>query len=957
MMRSTRSSGGRFVRRLLPLLPFLGAAGAAFWAPAGASASTPSANAPASAPLQTAASSGRASLPASVHPWTGRGVDVGRMDGARRLTGMSLLFKPSDAQKAAAAATLRSLQDPTSPSYHRWLTPDQYAARFGVAPADIARASSWLASQGLTVDGPSRTGTRLGFSGSVAAIEAAFGTEMHLYEVDGAKHFAMARSPSVPSDIAGFVLGLHGMHDFRVAPPRHPSPKPSYTLPVTLSDGGTENIPSLAPADFAAIYDVQALYAAGITGAGQKIAVAEQTDFNDADIAAFRSTFSLATNAPVRVPVPNSGNAFVSANDLGEAELDTEWAGAVATDATIEYVFTGDTDNNGVFDSLLYAIEQATAPLVSLSYGSCESGIAPSDIAFYEATGDSAAMMGITVLVSSGDSGAAGCDGQFSAAAKRGEFVGYPASIPTVTAVGGTQFQLTKDNLSTYLDGNWNALGYIPESGWNETWTDEDAGFPGLGASTGGVSVAFAKPYWQVPFTPKDKFRDVPDVALTASAAIMPYVTSGSWTAADGDAQAPQTEALQPVGGTSCAAPSFAGILALVNQAIAKAQPTAPVGLGNANPVLYALANNQTGAAAFHDVTTGDNIVPCQAATVDCPTTPPLEFGYTCAAGYDQVTGLGSVDAAKLVAAWTTLTPTATTLKVTPSGTTAGSPLQLDATVASTATANGLTGSVTFYYETFDANGNIDLGGVLGSVPVTATSAGPEGATASLKATAPAGATGGAKVSAFYGGDVNYLASWSTLASVAGTSSLAICPTTVTLTPGQTGFVFQTTGGVGTSSFMINDDTTCQRVNRVRVCSSFDDAGVFTAGPVPGTVSVLALDQAEAYVTATVTVAGSADSGAPLPVVSCGGDAGPADGGASDASSEVTADAAIPDAATSNRDATIGDGGTEPTGGSSKSGCGCVTAGAPEGELGTFGWGGLLLGFAALSSRRRRPRT
>lgn len=506
--------------------------------------------------------------------------------------------------------------------YHRWLTPEDYAARFGASTADLARATAWLQSQGLSVEGPSRMATRLSFSGTVGQIEHAFATELHHYAGDDGKtHFAMSRAPSVPADLGSVVLGLHGAHDFRAKAPDHPrlgrvtATGPLYTLPLPgqAADGGVGNIPAFAPADFAQVYDVAPLYAAGITGMGQQIAIAGETDVNDADIAAFRAQFSLPANPFTRVLVPGSGTAAVSNDgDLGESELDLEWSGAVAPDATINFVFTGDNENFDVFDSMIYAIEQRTAPVMSVSYGEqCENGLAPSDTVFYEAIGDAAAMVGMTVLAAAGDSGAAGCDSGHGAGARNGEFVGLPASIPSIVAVGGTQFNLTMANLSTYLDSSWNALGYIPESGWNDTQIDEEAGFSGFAAGTGGRSILYGKPYWQVPLTPQDNARDVPDVALNASDAIYPYVVSYSWTAADGSSMAPQPEALTAVGGTSCAAPSFAGILALVNQSLAMQNPSAPVGLGNANPMLYALANNTTTANAFHDVTMGSNIVAC----------------------------------------------------------------------------------------------------------------------------------------------------------------------------------------------------------------------------------------------------------------------------------------------------------------------------------------------------------
>jgi MYXO-CTERM domain-containing protein len=883
-------------------------------------------------------------LPGSVHPFVRRSSDLGRLDPSRHLTGMSVLLRPSASQKLAQARLLRALEDPTSPSYHQWLGPDDYAARFGASAADVARVSAWLASKGLTVDGPSRTSTRVGFSGDVAAIESAFATELHAIEFHGVDHFAMTVAPSIPADLQDLVLGLHAVNDFRPAPPRHQAHSPRYGFPEPTQDGGTQNLPTLAPADFAAIYDLGSLYTAGIDGTGQHIAVAEQTEFVDDDITVFRTMFGLAANPPVRHLVPNTGAAASSRGDVGEAMLDTEWAGAVAPAATIDYVYTGSADNNGVFDALLYAVEQDVAPLVSLSYGGCESGLAPADGVFYEAMGDSAAIMGITVLVASGDSGAAGCDS--SEPATQGEFVGIPASIPSLVAVGGTEFALTQANLSTYLDGNYNALGYIPEVAWGDTEGDIDAGFPDLNASTGGVSIIYPKPYWQVPYTPNDKFRDVPDVALSASDEVMPYMTVFTTTHRDGGT----SQRTEPVGGTSAAAPSFAGILALVNQSQAKAHPTGKVGLGNANPVLYALANNPTGAAAFHDITQGDNICPCAAGSPSCPTSPPLQFGYTCGVGYDQVTGLGSVDGAKLVAAWAELTPTATALTVGAGSAAEGQTLELDATVSSTATVTALTGSVTFYVETFDSQGNLDLGATLGSVAVTPTASGSEGGTASLKVAIPGG-MGSGKVGAFYGGDTSYLASWSSLSALTTTSTLSICPGAVTLYPGETGLTFKTSGGVGATTLNIVSDSTCAVVGQVPVCSSFDAAGVvFTAGPAAGTVVIAATDADDSEVRATVTVAGSADSGAPLPDAGCASveDGGVADAGAGDgAITDATAGADATGPHTTPVEGGDGDAGTLP-GASKKNGCSCSAVG--EGS----DLAGALLGLVAFGWRRRK---
>jgi subtilase family serine protease len=831
---------------------------------------------------------------------------------------MSLLFQMSPWQKALQKRALSAVQDPASSSYHRWLTPEQYASEFGASASDVARATAWLTSQGLSVDGPSRTSTRLGFSGTVAQVEQAFGTEMHQYRVDGATHFAMSHAPSVPTDLAKLILGLHGLHDFRVQAASN-GLQPQYALPVTEADGGPGNFAVLAPADFAKIYDLDSLYAAHITGTGQSIAVAEQSDFNDADIAAFRTTFGLPTNPPARILVPNSGALTVNAT-LYEAELDLEWSGAVAPQATIQCVIAGDAPNYDASDALAYAIEQRIAPVVTSSFGRCEEWFTQADATFAEAYANMASLEGMTVVVDAGDTGAAGCDGQSTLAASYGEAVLFPASLPSLVAVGGSQFQLTATNQSTYLDAQLDALSYIPESAWNETLGDIDAGYGGLGAGGGGASRLFAKPYWQVPYTPNDGFRDLPDVALSASSDILPYAVSMSWTAADGDAQAPQAQALTAYGGTSVAAPAFAGILALVNQAVAEANPDAAIGLGNANPMLYALANNAASRNAFHDITTGNNVVPCQPGSPSCPSNPPYQFGYAAGPGYDQVTGVGSIDAANLVAAWKSLTPTSTALHVTASGTAEGTPLQLRATVGSKSTTNPMTGSVSFY---FVASGDAGLGvsGMLGTSQVTPSgSPGAEGATASLMATAPGGLDGsGVSVGAFYGGDPRYLASWSIPSTLSGRSTLSICPTAVTLATGQTGVAFTTTGGNPPIRWGLHLDTTCTTESSRIACSSID-GGAFTAGPNAGTATVVAIDEDESYVTAAVTVvAAAAPDGAapPLPPASC--------------VSEGGADASTADGPSESRD-------------SNAKGCGCLVAGAAQ-HGPASGWlgGGLLL--------------
>jgi len=308
-------------------------------------------------------------------------------------------------------------------------------------------------------------------------------------------------------------------------------------------------------------------------------------------------------------------------DDVDEAMLDVEWAGAVANGATIEFVTSASTAfSDGVFLSAQYIVDHNLAPIMSVSYGLCEASLGSGGNIFFNALWEQAASQGITVLVSAGDSGAAGCDAPDSTTATRGRGVNGLCSTPYSTCVGGTEFDDAVDPGLYWSDSNSNsgssALDYIPESVWNES------GSSGLWSTGGGVSTVYAKPSWQsAPGVPPDGKRDVPDVALTAAS------HDGYLVQINGS--------FYVIGGTSAAAPSFAGLLALVAQKTAER-------LGNANPELYKLASMKPLAGTayvFHDVISGNNSVPGLV-------------GYSAGPEYDLTTGLGSVDAQSLVTAW-----------------------------------------------------------------------------------------------------------------------------------------------------------------------------------------------------------------------------------------------------------------------------------------------------------------
>jgi uncharacterized protein (TIGR03437 family) len=595
-------------------------------------------------------SSQRISLRGHIHPKALPEFDQGAVDPALMLPRVTLVLKPSPSQQAALDQLLAEQQDSSSPNYHKWLTPEQFADRFGASQDDIDKIVGWLQGQPLTVTSVARARNAISFSGPAAAVEQAFGLELHHYLVNGERHFANATEPTIPAALAGIVGGVRGLHDFRM----RPASLRRKVVPGTVTPDYTSSVTGnhyLAPADIATIYNLKPLLGSGVDGSGQSLVVVGQTQIRLADVQLYRSTFNLPAKDPQLVLVPGSPDPGISppctsqmqtdCGDLSEADLDLELAGAVAPNAIILYVYSSD-----VVTSAAYAIDQNLAPVLSMSYGSCEAQYTTLDKDSLQVLARQANAEGITWFAASGDSGATDCAGSGSSGTS-GLSVDIPASLPEVTGIGGTEFVEgggTYWNLANDASGG-SARSYIPETAWNDTAAD---GSPS--ASGGGASVFFAKPSWQVGTgVPADGARDVPDIAFAASAdhdGFLIYSSDGC-----GGGKGSTAPCRQAVGGTSTGPPSFSGLAAMLNQQLAASGAQSVPGLGNINPKLYSLAHSA--AAAFHDITTGNNKInvtcPVRSRT---PCTPGI-VGFDAGPGYDQVTGLGSVDAAALVTAWT----------------------------------------------------------------------------------------------------------------------------------------------------------------------------------------------------------------------------------------------------------------------------------------------------------------
>src|SRR6185437_3207573 len=613
-------------------------------------------------------------------------------------------------------------QDPSSPQYHQFLTPAEFGARFGLADADIAKTQTWLESQGFTVLGVAPSRNSITFSGTASTAASAFGAPLHRYTLNGENHIAPSADLSLPSALAGIVLDVRNLSDFRPRPHvRYATGVPGgRSLSAGVEGNGAirPNYTSsqtgnhfLTPGDIAVIYDIKAAYGAGFNGSGQTIAVMGQSAIVNSDITNFQTAIGQTSKAPTSILVPNTGSNAVFGGDESESDLDVEYATGMAPGATIDFIYVGQNATASVFDSLTWAIQNRIAPILNISYGECESALGRTQFNSLNALFQQAVAQGQTIVSAAGDNGSTDCYGSSNdLAVEEALAVDFPSSSQYVTAVGGTEFTAaavasTNSQYFTPASGSdvvTSALSYIPEQAWN----DDSASFPSnpLSAGGGGPSMFAPAPTWQtgVPGIPSGSaFRLVPDVALDASPnnASFAYCTSdtSAWvqnqqSSCTSGLRDSSSQDLTLAGGTSFDAPIFSAMVAILSQAKGYTYQG-----GLVNPTLYSLASNPaTYALAFHDITVGNNA--CGIGSSFC--SPAGAASFNTSIGYDQATGLGSIDLNNLLTAWPRNTSTNTAKAFTLSGT-AVSIAQTSSTssVSGTSTVtvtptNGYTGTI-----------------------------------------------------------------------------------------------------------------------------------------------------------------------------------------------------------------------------------------------------------------------
>lgn len=888
----------------------------------------------------------RASLQGNVHHLARAEFDQGRVDDNLPLEHMILMLQRSPEQEAALTTRIDQMHNRRSSYFHQWLRTEDFGRCYGVADSDIAVVTAWLQKHGFKIDTIPAGKTMIIFSGTAGQVRETFGTEIHNLNVRGESHIANMSEPQIPAALAPVISGFRSLHSFFPKPTVHvvgpiqrdtetgkwhvanlnngagqkaSQPSGEGETPLLTFNGTNGTIWAVSPQDLYTIYNENPLLTAStpINGAGQTLAIVQQTDINPNDLTTFRSQFGLPAY-PTTPNVTQGGVNFMDGvagycadpgNLTGlaesEADIDVQWMGTTAPAATIDFVSCASTSTTAGIDlSAAYIVNNlaSTVSALSESFGACEADIG-SDNAFYNILWEQAVAEGQTPIVSAGDTGDDVCDRGDGKGPNSGQDLGETglsvnglASTPYNLAAGGTDFSdiyQTNFTPTSYWNANdtspyGSAQSYIPEMAWNGTCASpilvdyfraygtaildgaeglcNDASlspperFTTLNGGSGGISTLYGLPTWQsvygVGLNDSTTQRNLPDVSLFAS--------SGLWShllvfCQSDVAPCDFSTSFNGAGGTSFVAPMLGGIMGLINQAAPSGSPAQPTRQGQANYTLYALATVEYGTPTLENTSTAapsaytcesnylamanysgifpdcvfydtdrtpqvgsntcfggagpigclfpNNDQPCATGTTDCYTgfvgdaygllststvAPILAFPQ--GAGYDDATGLGSVNIANLVNNWTTVTPkfpSTTTITVgTPSIFTT-STTSLSAVVSASG-RGGIApplGDVTFYPGTACSGTALGTADLVPAIKCTTTC----NSTASLSSVTGAqiGASNTSVIACFNGDGANDAPSTQSASVTVTQTALTVAPasSSVSITGGQTGTV------------------------------------------------------------------------------------------------------------------------------------------------------------------------
>ena len=576
---------------------------------------------------------------------------------------------------------LADQQNPASPRFHQWMTPQQIGSKYGVTAHDLQVLTGWAASQGMVLKEVASSGTFVTVEAPAATMESALHTRFHAYApaiAGETQRVAAAVAPSLPAPLLAIVRSISGLYDAPLRPLHavrtvaiRPRISGSPVMPLATEGNG---IHLLSPSDFDVIYGIFGAAGAGIDGTGQRIAILGESRVQATDITAFESLAHVPLRQPM-VVVPTGGVDPGMTGDgfQAEATLDVDRALSTAPGANVDLVVSTSA-SGGLQTAAQYEVQTLLDPVMSISFGGCELNSGPGDVSYWDTLFSQAAAEGISTLVASGDSGAACANGSGLPTSTQVRSINELCSSASVTCVGGTEFA---DFYNFYgwedtneADGR-SVSGYINEGAWNEPTVTDATGLttPQLAATGGGASLYITKPSWQRGLgVPADGYRDVPDVSF-ASSGHDGYVSCLAIAGSD------CVTSVSVFAGTSAATPSMAAIAALLNQKLGSSQ-------GNLNPLLYRVAENRLRndilPNGFHDVTPATSGVALCELTVPsmCNNSTPGPTGlsgglagYPVTEGYDLATGLGSLNVTDFLNAAgmvPVLAPTGTYLTLSP---------------------------------------------------------------------------------------------------------------------------------------------------------------------------------------------------------------------------------------------------------------------------------------------------
>ncbi|MFZ4585208.1 MAG: S53 family peptidase [Acidimicrobiia bacterium] len=525
-------------------------------------------------------------------------------------------------------AAVNAMNDPSSPEYRRYLDLPTVRTRFGASEQTQRRVLQTLARNGIegTVD---VTGLFVRAPMNAAQVNALFGVPLEQFRAPSGQTYVapQARPANAPATARGIpgVVAISGLSTAKVATSAPPVAPASYSYANTGTPSGCAAAVAtggFTPNQLRTAYGFDSLHSVGLRGQGQSIAVLAIDGFSQSAMDAYTTCFGLPRLVPNIKPVAGT---TVPLAPGPETMLDTQTIASFAPRIGKVHVLETDNNTESIFSNLFSAaLDPANTggslvKVQSVSLGGCEPLFSEAALNLTEQTALRAASLGVSIVVASGDTGSSACLpflGVYDAS------VSLPASLPWVTAVGGTNLSLS-------------AANRIKDE---RVWNNE---FPALGGGIdagggGGDSGYFPIPQWQRNAGVGGFGRAVPDIAFYGDLA--PGWVLGCQGISGITTACTSGTGFVPIGGTSFAAPLFASAVALANQRAAQlAQP--PVGL--LNPLLYRLGPSG-GNGMFRDVIKGSNDLGLPSAPIGC---------CTARVGFDRASGWGSLDVARFVTA------------------------------------------------------------------------------------------------------------------------------------------------------------------------------------------------------------------------------------------------------------------------------------------------------------------